>query len=130
MSVKALNQQRGFTLIELLVVLAIIGILAAIAIPQFASYRRRGFDSQIKSDIKNALTAQEAYFVDMRTYTSDLADLSGTRGYRQSANVKIAVAGTTGGFLITGTAVVGCSGTTGTWTFDSATGQTVGTPCN
>jgi type IV pilus assembly protein PilA len=53
---------KGFTLIELLVVVAIIGILAAIAIPQFAAYRQRGFDAQAQSDLRNVATAEEAYF--------------------------------------------------------------------
>lgn len=65
---KSLNSESGFTLIELLVVIAIIGILAAIAIPQFAEYRARGFDARAKSDLRNVATAEEAYFVDNEVY--------------------------------------------------------------
>ncbi len=60
--------EKGFTLIELLVVIAIIGILAAIAIPQFAEYRKRGFDARSKSDLRNVATAEEAYFADTEKY--------------------------------------------------------------
>lgn len=54
--------EKGFTLLELLVVIAIIGILAAIAIPQYANYRRQGFVAQVVYDLKNASLAQERFF--------------------------------------------------------------------
>ncbi|MBX7142875.1 MAG: prepilin-type N-terminal cleavage/methylation domain-containing protein [Oligoflexia bacterium] len=64
------RNEAGFTLIELLVVIAIIGILAAIAIPQFAEYRARGFDARARSDLRNVATAEEAYFADYEVYKS------------------------------------------------------------
>lgn len=74
-----MRNEKGFTLIELLVVVAIIGILAAIAIPQFAEYRQRGFDSRAKSDLRNVATAEEAYFADTESYLScALTDGAGT----------------------------------------------------
>lgn len=63
-----MRNEKGFTLIELLVVVAIIGILAAIAIPQFAEYRTRAFNSTALSDLRNSITAQEAAFVDNEAY--------------------------------------------------------------
>ena len=71
------KNQKGFTLIELMVVIAIIGILAAIAIPQFNSYRKRALDSSAQSDLRNAATAQEAYYVDETTYCSTTSTLIG-----------------------------------------------------
>lgn len=59
----------GFTLIELLIVVAIIGILAAIAIPQFAQYTLRSHNAAANSDLRNFRTALEAYFSDNDFYT-------------------------------------------------------------
>ena len=60
--------QKGFTLIELMIVVAIIGILAAIAIPQFASYRAKAFDKAAQSDLRNFKTAMEASYADDQNY--------------------------------------------------------------
>jgi type IV pilus assembly protein PilA len=63
-----LRNRQGFTLIELLIVVAIIGILAAVAIPQFAAYRMRGYNAASVSDLKNFKTAMEAHYADNQTY--------------------------------------------------------------
>ena len=73
----ATRKNAGFTLIELLVVVAIIGILASVAIPQYASYRARGFDSIVEAQVRHVATGQEAYFASNSTYTSDVANLDG-----------------------------------------------------
>jgi type II secretion system protein G len=62
--------RKGFTLIELLIVIVIIGILAAIAIPKFASTKEKAYLTAMKSDLKNLTTAQEAYFADWVAYTT------------------------------------------------------------
>ena len=85
------TEDEGFTLIELLVVIIIIGILAAIAIPVFLNQRKKGYDAQSKSDLRNIATQEETYFTDNNAYTTTLvngADVAaaGTIYYRKSAN--------------------------------------------
>jgi len=62
------KNEKGFTLIELLIVVAIIGILAAIAIPQFSAYRQKAYNSAANSDLKNIKTGFEAYMAETQAY--------------------------------------------------------------
>ncbi len=84
-----LKNEKGFTLIELLVVIAIIGILAAIAIPQFAAYRNQSFCSRVESDVTNAMIAAEAYYAEQEVYPTDAP----TAGFNPSAQVSITFSG-------------------------------------
>jgi type IV pilus assembly protein PilA len=75
--------RKGFTLIELLIVVVIIGILAAIAIPKFANTKEKAYIAAMKSDLRNLVTAEEAFFADSVKYTATMSQLN----YRPSTGV-------------------------------------------
>jgi len=102
--------QKGFTLIELMIVIAIIGILAAIAIPQFNAYRNRGYNAAARSDLKNAYTAAQAFFSDTPSGKVTDDDLT-TYGYSASPDVTVAV--TAGKDTITTLEITSTHGITG-----------------
>jgi type IV pilus assembly protein PilA len=87
------KSEKGFTLIELMVVIAIIGILAAIAIPQFSAYWARSYNASANADLRNLCTAQEAYFVDEQTYAANarLGLLISDYGATTSKNVTMTI---------------------------------------
>ncbi len=102
------NTRQGFTLIELLIVVVIIGILAAIAIPKFANTKEKAYVAQMKSDLRNLVTAEEAFFADSVKYTSTMSQLK----YKQSTGVWTPTITVGAGFWtasVTHTAVVGKS---------------------
>ena len=99
MLTRMMKKNEGFTLIELMIVIAIIGILAAIAIPQFSAYRQRSYNAAAEADLRNAATAQEAYYVDAQHYTGTITGLIGsTYGLYTSQGVSL-----TGGINATNT---------------------------
>ncbi|WP_308196061.1 type IV pilin protein [Nocardioides bruguierae] len=114
------SRDKGFTLIELLVVVIIIGVLAAIAIPVFLNQRQKAADAGTQSDLKNAATLMETWFVDNQTYAdADTTDaVAQLTTLRESDPVVVSIlSANASGFCLQG------ANTNGTRTFIYDSGQ-------
>ena len=99
---KLRGNSKGFTLIELMIVIAIIGILAAIAIPNFIAYRNKAYCGYAEGDAQNTLAALSSYFSEPdRTQTPTTAQLIGAEELSLNNATTSVVVSTAGGFTVT-----------------------------
>jgi len=127
MKLKKLSQE-GFTLVELMVVVAIVGILVAVAIPQYQKYQSRARQTEAKVSLGGVFTAEKSFAVENSSFTSCLTDI----GVASTGNQIFYSVGFTGGGLGNSGAcgpntALACDVTT--WSNPNNTGWVAGTPC-
>ncbi|MEP6688079.1 MAG: prepilin-type N-terminal cleavage/methylation domain-containing protein [Gemmatimonadales bacterium] len=101
---RAQSGRAGFTLIELLIVVVIIGILASIALPKFATTKERSYVATMQSDLHNLISTQEAYLADNGTYYSGAIPNLAVLPYRPTTGTTVTIVlGTAAGWQATAT---------------------------
>lgn len=114
---KMMKNNKGFTLIELMIVVAIIGILAAIAIPNFMNYQCKAKQSEAKTVLGNIRVAQEAYLAEYDTYSATTGPLGVSLKGDPRYDYTIGAGASATAF--TATATANAKGPTGdVWTMD------------
>lgn len=123
------KDDTGFTMIELLVIMIIIAVLAGIAIPLLLNQREKGVQASVRSDLRNAATTMETYFVEKGLYPVDAADLEAPFAAEKNTAVSIV---TTGNAPDTYCLQATNPGTDATLYYDSDKGgvQPIGTTCS
>ena len=119
---RSMRDSRGFTLIEVLVVIVIVGVVAGIAISQYANYRARSFDGKVAAAVRGVATSEEAYYATKQSYAADVDDLADMA----TGDVVIAITPGNSGTLATSFRVVGShpgAARSFTWISDPAPGE-------
>lgn len=117
-----MRDHRGFTLIEVLVVIVMVGVLAGLAISQYAGYRSRSFDGKVAAAVRGVATSEEAYYAEEREYAGDVDTLR----TMATGDVTIAITAGNSGTLDTSFRVVGThpnATRTFTWVSDPRPGE-------
>ncbi len=123
-----IENNGGFTLIELMVVITIMGILAAVAVPRFMSFRKRAFDAAAKSDLRQLINRQENFMAASGKYAASVDELKAEAPLQLSPDIEISVSGSDNDYEVAARSTK-CAPGTGAWSFSSVTGKVEGRQC-